>query len=282
MTEITEHDTLFVGGRGAKPAGAETIEVISPHTEQVIGRVPAAAPADVDAAVAAARAAFDDGPWPRLALKERLDVLSRLSEALKARADDIARLISRQNGSPILVVAARAGMGADHGPRLLPGDGAGVPVRGGRRPGMLGPVLVRGEPVGVVAAIMPWNVPLFVTMSSSPRRCGRLHRRAQAGARDAAGRLPARRGARRGRPARGRAQRRAGRPRGRRVPRQPPRRRQGRLHRQHRGRPQDRRRSAASAHARHASSSAASPPRSCSTTPTSATAVAGLCCPARA
>jgi aldehyde dehydrogenase (NAD+) len=164
MTDVLEREELFVGGRMAPPATGAKIEVISPHTEQVIGRVPAGAPADMDAAVAAARAAFDSGPWPRMALKERLEVLTRLSEALKAKADDIARLVSRENGSPyswsILAQAWAPIMALD----CFVGLAADFPFEQSR-PGLLGPVLVRGEPAGVVAAIVPWNVPLFVTMS---------------------------------------------------------------------------------------------------------------------
>ena len=66
MTDLIEHGQLFIGGELADPAWARTtIEVVSPHTEQVIGRVPHASRADVDRAVAAARAAFDEGAWPR-------------------------------------------------------------------------------------------------------------------------------------------------------------------------------------------------------------------------
>jgi acyl-CoA reductase-like NAD-dependent aldehyde dehydrogenase len=64
------HEHFFIGGDWAPPAGPDVIEVVSPHTEEVIGRVPAGTPADVDRAVAAARAAFDHGPWPRTAPRE--------------------------------------------------------------------------------------------------------------------------------------------------------------------------------------------------------------------
>jgi acyl-CoA reductase-like NAD-dependent aldehyde dehydrogenase len=168
MTDVpvamTEREMLFVGGRMVPSSGSERIEVVSPHSEEVIGRVPAATPADMDAAVAAARAAFDAGPWPRMSLKERLEVLTRLSDLLKPRAEEIGKLITRQNGSPyswsvlaqayapILVLDCFVGLAQE-----FPFERS--------QPGMLGPVLVRGEPVGVVAAVTPWNTPLFVTMS---------------------------------------------------------------------------------------------------------------------
>jgi aldehyde dehydrogenase (NAD+) len=75
MFERTDH---FVAGKWMPAAGSEVIEVISPSTEQVCGRVPVATAEEIDAAVAAARLAFDHGPWPRLSLAERADYLRRL------------------------------------------------------------------------------------------------------------------------------------------------------------------------------------------------------------
>ena len=60
----TEWDKLFIGGKWVEPSTSEVIEVHSPATGELVGKVPLAAPADVDAACAAARKAFDDGPWP--------------------------------------------------------------------------------------------------------------------------------------------------------------------------------------------------------------------------
>ena len=93
-------DKLFIGGEWVEPDGKGTIEVISPHTEEVIGTVPDASPVDIDRAVAAARKAFDEGPWPRMSPAERAEGIKRLSGALQSRAQDIADLISSQNGSP--------------------------------------------------------------------------------------------------------------------------------------------------------------------------------------
>ena len=100
MTELVEHGQLFIGGELTDPLGQDVIEVISPHTEEVIGRVPHASTADVDRAVAAARRAFDEGPWPRMSLDERIEVVSRIKDGIAARHDEIARVISGQNGSP--------------------------------------------------------------------------------------------------------------------------------------------------------------------------------------
>ncbi|TLQ46262.1 aldehyde dehydrogenase [Streptomyces marianii] len=161
MSELVEHGKLFIGGELVDPLGADTIEVVSPHTEQVIGRVPHASRADVDRAVAAARAAFDRGPWPRTPLEERIEVVGRIKDAIAARHEEIARSISSQNGSPYSWSVLAQALGA-----MMVWDAAITVARGftyeERRGGVLGPLLVLREPVGVVAAVVPWNVPQFV------------------------------------------------------------------------------------------------------------------------
>ncbi|MFF8727627.1 aldehyde dehydrogenase [Streptomyces sp. NPDC015171] len=161
MTELVEHGQLFIGGELTDPLGKDVIEVISPHTEEVIGRVPHASRADVDRAVAAARRAFDEGPWSRATLEERIEVVTRIKDAIAARHEEIARVISSQNGSPYSWSVLAQALGA-----MMVWDAAIRVARDftyeERRDGALGPVLVRREPVGVVAAVVPWNVPQFV------------------------------------------------------------------------------------------------------------------------
>ncbi|SDN19891.1 aldehyde dehydrogenase [Streptomyces wuyuanensis] len=161
MTELVEHGKLFIGGELVDPRGTDTIEVVSPHTEQVIGRVPHASQADVDRAVAAARAAFDRGPWPRTTIEERIEVVGRIKDAIAVRHEEIARSISSQNGSPYSWSVLAQALGA-----VMVWDAAVTVARDftyeERRGGVLGPLLVRREPVGVVAAVVPWNVPQFV------------------------------------------------------------------------------------------------------------------------
>ncbi|MBO3746264.1 aldehyde dehydrogenase [Streptosporangiaceae bacterium NEAU-GS5] len=161
---MIQHDTLFIGGEWVTPAGTGTIDVINPHTEEVVGRVPDGSPGDVDRAVAAAREAFDNGPWPRMTMAERAEVVSRLAEIYSARQGELADLITLEMGSPITFsqlaqVPQPLGMlqyFAELGKTFAVED---------ERPGMFGPVTVRREPVGVVAAIVPWNVPQFVIMT---------------------------------------------------------------------------------------------------------------------
>ena len=91
---------LFINGEWRDAAGGKTIEVVNPATEEVIAEVASAEQSDVDAAVAAARAAFD-GPWARLSARDRGRLLWKVGEKLMERVDDIARLETLHNGKPI-------------------------------------------------------------------------------------------------------------------------------------------------------------------------------------
>ncbi|MER6524603.1 aldehyde dehydrogenase [Streptomyces sp. NPDC001508] len=161
MTKLVEHGQLFIGGELTDPLGEGVIEVVSPHTEEVIGRVPHASAADVDRAVAAARTAFDEGPWPRTALDERIAVVTRIKDGIAARHEEIARVISAENGSPYSWSVLAQALGA-----MMVWDAAITVARSHTyeetRDGALGKIMVRREPVGVVAAVVPWNVPQFV------------------------------------------------------------------------------------------------------------------------
>jgi len=91
---------LFINGEWREAAGRKTIEVVNPATEEVIAEVASAEQADVDAAVAAARAAFD-GPWSKLSARERGRIVWKIGEKLMEKADEIARLETLHNGKPI-------------------------------------------------------------------------------------------------------------------------------------------------------------------------------------
>ncbi len=156
-------DRLFIGGDWVAPDSTDVIEVISPSTEQVMGSVPDATTVDVDRAVAAARSALTSGPWPAMSPGERADIMTALSGVLQARSTDIAQMITEQNGSPI----SWSIMGQVFSSTLALDYYADLTRTYDfeeRRDGMMGPVLLRREPVGVVGAIVPWNVPLFTTM----------------------------------------------------------------------------------------------------------------------
>ncbi|MEO3808599.1 aldehyde dehydrogenase [Sphaerisporangium sp. B11E5] len=161
---MLQHDRLFIGGDWVAPAGTATIDVVSPHTEELVGRVPDGTPADMDHAVAAARQAFDEGPWPRMTMAERAEVVGRLADLYAARQAEMAELITMEMGSPITfsqLAQAPQPLGML---KYFAGLGATFAVED-ERPGLFGPVTVRREPVGVVAAVVPWNVPQFVIMT---------------------------------------------------------------------------------------------------------------------
>lgn len=157
------YDSFPIGGTRVAPAGTGTLDVISPATLEVVGRVPEATEADIDRAVAAAREAFDTGPWPRMRPDERADVMAATSAAITARLDEFATLITQENGSPYTF----SQMGQVYAATAVLDYYTGLAREFAFeewRTGMMGPVLVRREPVGVVAGIIPWNVPLFITM----------------------------------------------------------------------------------------------------------------------
>ena len=160
-----DRDTFYLDGGWAAPATGAVLEVVSPHTEQVVATVPAGSVADVDAAVAAARRAFDEGPWPRMSPAERIAVVQAFSGLYAARLGDMADLITLEMGAP----RSFSNLAQSPAPWMqieaFLGIARDFPWEE-RRDGVLGsPVVVRREPVGVVAAIPPWNVPQFTIMS---------------------------------------------------------------------------------------------------------------------
>ena len=159
------HERLFIGGSWLSPSTNDTFEVISPHTEAPIALVAAAGPADVDAAVTSARTAFDDGPWPRLDPSDRIDAVRRLTKIYAAQRSAMAELITAEIGAPISF-AQRAQVGL---PSMMMtafcdlAEGFGWQET---RRGFYGSDLdLRREPVGVVAAIVPWNMPQFLIVT---------------------------------------------------------------------------------------------------------------------
>jgi betaine-aldehyde dehydrogenase len=146
-------DQLYINGQWAAAKGNKSIDVINASTEEVMGRIPEGGEDDVDAAVAAARGAFDG--WAVTPAAERAAFLQKIHAGLKARMDEIGKLIAAEVGMPL---------------KLATMIQAGSPVATfGLYAKMLGSFafeekvgnsLILREPVGVVAAITPWNYPL--------------------------------------------------------------------------------------------------------------------------
>ena len=157
---MTQHDSLFIDGGWAHPSGAGRITVISPSTEEVIGGTPEAVEADADVAIAAARRALEDpSGWAHWEPAQRAGAIERLADAIDRRSDEFARLVSSQNGMPI-AVAQQLEAGFPSAVLRFYAQLAREQAFEERRAGLFGgTALVRRQPVGVVAAIVPWNFP---------------------------------------------------------------------------------------------------------------------------
>ena len=153
MTDIASRDTIYIDGAWVRSTGNETIDVENPTTEEVFATIPSGTAADVDRAVAAAKAALP--AWSATSAEERAKYIARLQEALTARMDEVARTIATEMGAlmkiastvqaglPIATLASCA--------QLLPT----FPFEE-----EIGNSLVVKEPLGVVGCITPWNYPL--------------------------------------------------------------------------------------------------------------------------
>jgi aldehyde dehydrogenase (NAD+) len=162
---VKVYDKLFIGGEWVDPATDAVIEVISPHTEEVVARVPEASTADVDRAVSIARATFDEGEWSQRSPEERVEAVQRFSDIYMTRMGDMAAIITEEMGSTI----SFSNLGQAPAAWMMLNTFVGIAKEfpwEQARPGILGgDVIVRHEPVGVVAGIVPWNVPQFVTIA---------------------------------------------------------------------------------------------------------------------
>ena len=149
-----------------RPLDAErrraAVPVISPATEEPVAHVTLGGAQDMERAILTAREAFDEGPWPRMSPRERAQVLARASELLMARHDELAETITQEVGTPIKqTMRSRVTNVRDmfdvH--VAMAETYPWVEIRDGLR----SQVEIRQEPVGVVGAIVPWNVPFSLT-----------------------------------------------------------------------------------------------------------------------
>ncbi|HUC04358.1 MAG TPA: aldehyde dehydrogenase [Acidimicrobiales bacterium] len=161
----TEYDRLFFGGRWEVPASSARITVVSPHTARAIGSTPCAVDADVDHAVALARCAFDESPWPALDPPERAAYIERLLAVYSGRTAEMGRVVTAEMGSPRWFAELAQGPGGAAMLSTFLAAAAGFEWEMAGPPGSPNAgAVVRREPVGVVGAITPWNVPQLVIM----------------------------------------------------------------------------------------------------------------------
>ncbi|MEU6343914.1 aldehyde dehydrogenase [Streptomyces sp. NPDC046977] len=159
---MTVHDKLYIGGSWVAPSDPDLLlDILSPHDQSLLGSVAQAAPADVDAAVAAAREAFDHGPWPRTAPEERQEIVRRYDALRAARADEVAAAISVENGSAgWFTKAGQPFLTRQVGAYLKAAEEFGwEEVVEPSDPSVAFDTIVRREAIGVVAAVIPWNSP---------------------------------------------------------------------------------------------------------------------------
>ncbi|WP_283612848.1 aldehyde dehydrogenase [Mycolicibacterium poriferae] len=157
----TEWDKLFIGGKWVEPATSDVIEVHSPATGELVGKVPLASAADVDAACAAARKAFDEGPWPQMSPDERAEILGRAVKLMEERGDELKFLLSAETGQPPTIVDMMQ-YGAAMSAFQYYAGAADKFTWQEIRDGIYGQTLVVREPIGVVGAVTAWNVPFFL------------------------------------------------------------------------------------------------------------------------
>jgi len=157
----TNWDKLFIGGQWVEPSSSEIIEVFSPATGEKVGQAPLATKADVDAACAAARKAFDEGPWPRMTPQERQAVLAKATALIEESADEFKTLLKLETGQPQTIVDMMQ-YGAAMSTLQFYASAADKFAWKDIREGIYGQTLVLKEPVGVVGAVVAWNVPFFL------------------------------------------------------------------------------------------------------------------------
>ncbi|WP_020524324.1 aldehyde dehydrogenase [Catelliglobosispora koreensis] len=161
---MREYSQLFIGGTWVSPSSDGFVEVLSPADQAFVGRVPAVTTEDIDRGVAAAREAFDNGPWPRMSPAERGAVIARVSELLAERGDELAHLISEEMGAPLSTVYTLGNTPSHAVLDFYAGLADSFPWEETRM-GQFGQTRVVKEPLGVVAAITAWNVPMFVVFN---------------------------------------------------------------------------------------------------------------------
>ncbi len=160
---MTDFSKVFIGGRRVASSAPRIVEVLSPYDGSVVGSAPLASREDIDRAVAEARRAFDQGPWPRLAVEERLRVIERFHALYETRSDEFARFTSREMGGPHWFTQAIRSMITNQSHAFFKAA-RNYPWEDRRAGFPSGNSLWLREPVGVVAAIIPWNAPHQVAL----------------------------------------------------------------------------------------------------------------------
>ena len=161
-TQTRIHDKFYINGQWAQPHGKGAIDVINSTTEEVLGKIPEGAAADINAAVAAAKTAF--AQWSNTPVEERASYLEQIAEKLVARKQEIAELIAAEVGMPLpLATAVQAGLA------ITDVSTNAKVLREFQFEEQVGNAQIVKEPIGVVGCITPWNFPLHqITAKVAP------------------------------------------------------------------------------------------------------------------
>ncbi len=158
---------MLIGGKWVEAKSGKTFDVYDPATDQVIAQAAEGEAADVELAVAAARKAFDQGPWSKMSGSERSRLIWKIGELIEEHADELAQIETLDNGKPFAVAkAADVALAADMF-RYMAGwatkiEGNTIPISLPYAPGAEFHAFTLREPVGVVGQIIPWNFPLLM------------------------------------------------------------------------------------------------------------------------
>src|SRR6204780_4862355 len=164
---VSQARQALIDGRWQDAQSGESFDVFNPATGQLIARAAACGKADVDAAVAAARKAFDQGPWPRMSPSARGKILWKIGDLILENLEELAQLEALNNGKPIGVArGADVPLAADLFPYMAGWatkiEGSTIPISVPYTPDAQYHAYTRKEPIGVVAQIIPWNFPLLM------------------------------------------------------------------------------------------------------------------------
>jgi betaine-aldehyde dehydrogenase len=163
LTVATDY-RMFIDGAGVESTSGAWLEVHSPATGELVGRVPAGTEADVDLAVAAARRAFRDGRWSRMLLADRVAVMNRLADLCDQHADDLARIETLQTGSAYKLRRESDLAFAADNLRFFAGQIRHLEGKAAYEYTGSHTSFVRREPIGVVAQVAPWNYPFWMAI----------------------------------------------------------------------------------------------------------------------
>ncbi len=161
MTHVTAN---FIGGKRVASSGSELVNVHSPYDGELVGSAPLATTEDIDLAVASARDAFLHGPWAKATPAERLAVMRRFFDLYEARSEEFALFLSREMGAPLWFTRAVQSMIRDQSTAYF-SAAESYPWIEEREAYPTGKGVWVREPIGVVAAIIPWNAPHQVALA---------------------------------------------------------------------------------------------------------------------